>query len=470
MESAEYESDNDAEAEVEPSGKRLKLVASVAAAVTGVLMVFSTIPLEPPRVGNCRNSRPEALQYVRSWDDDTFRRQFRLCREDFRELLSKIGHLIRRDEAKARNSSGSSICPEMRLMITLRILAGAKYLDMIWYRVSVDHVQGYVHDCLLAINSVIDNIKVPSTDAEWRVESEKFRQTLRSKHGSMGDEMLGGICGAGDGFVVQITEPTARDLDGKSSKSYMNRKGFFALLVQAFCGAHTNFWYFHVGWPGATNDITAYKQTSLYQISTNRASLTASPNWVSFLLDEAYSSIGGCHLTPFTQHQLRKAFQSPDQTKTLYLKMRTFNHVLSSQRITIERAFGQLVRRWGILWCANNSQLKCVSLMIQCCAKLHNICVDRWLLSGKKNGFNNSSDVEVIPEHINVDIAILPTDEDVAIRLTNRFEGIGVRAVNSDLRMSMMNMIWDTGLRITCEADLIGLPSVEDDDVGNIVD
>ena len=46
-----------------------------------------TIPLEPPRIGNCHNSRPEALQYVRSWDDDMFRRQFRLCREDFGFIL-----------------------------------------------------------------------------------------------------------------------------------------------------------------------------------------------------------------------------------------------------------------------------------------------------------------------------------------------------------------------------------------------
>ena len=66
-------------------------------------------------------------------------------------------------------------------MMTLRILAGAKYLDMIWYRVSVDHVSEYVHDCLLAINSVINNINVPTTNAEWIAESEKFRDTLRRK-------------------------------------------------------------------------------------------------------------------------------------------------------------------------------------------------------------------------------------------------------------------------------------------------
>lgn len=57
----------------------------------------------------------------------------------------------------------------------------------------------------------------------------------------MGDEILGGICDAGDGLVIQIVGPVASDLNGKPSKNYMNRKGFFALLVQAFCGVFTKF-------------------------------------------------------------------------------------------------------------------------------------------------------------------------------------------------------------------------------------
>ena len=65
------------------------------------------------------------------------------------------------------------------------------------------------------------------------------------------------------------------------------------------------------------------------------------PDWVSFVLDEVYSSVGGRHLTPYTNHQLKKAFMSNDPEKTLYYKMRLFNHTLSSQRITIEIAFGQ---------------------------------------------------------------------------------------------------------------------------------
>ena len=319
MEICEFDDDEEGleSYEIEQRQKKARFQRTVTA--TGTILAFSSIPLESPRVGNSRNSRPEALQYVRSWDDDMFKRQFRLCREDFGMVLAKIVPWIQRNEAMARRS----------------------YLGMIWYRVSVDHVHEKVLDCLTAINSVIDNIRVPSSDPEWRIESEKFRAVLTAKHGSMGDEMLGGICGAGDGFDVAITEPVKADLDGRPSKNYMNRKGFFALLVQAFCGAHTNFWYFRVGWPGATNDITAYKQTPLHRDSTNRTLATSIPDWVSFVLDEVYSSVGGRHLTPYTNHQLKKAFMSNDPEKTLYYKMRLFNHTLSSQRITIEIAFGQ---------------------------------------------------------------------------------------------------------------------------------
>jgi hypothetical protein len=145
-----YESSLSSDSEV--ATKRIKLSTSeIIIVVVASILIATTIPIEPPRIGNCRGERLQALQYVRSWDDDMFRRQFRLCRLDFGHLLRLIAPLIQRDEAKARNSSGSSIPPEMRLMITLRILAGAKYLDMIWHRVDVDHVNEYVLDCLHAI-------------------------------------------------------------------------------------------------------------------------------------------------------------------------------------------------------------------------------------------------------------------------------------------------------------------------------
>jgi hypothetical protein len=110
----------------------------------------------------------------------------RLCREDFAFVLRKIAPLIARNEVRAIASSGSSISPELRLLNTLRTLAGAKYLDMIWYRVHVDHVHELVMDCVNAINSTLQNIGIPATEAEWLHETEQFREVLQKKHGSIG--------------------------------------------------------------------------------------------------------------------------------------------------------------------------------------------------------------------------------------------------------------------------------------------
>ena len=184
----EYEADFEDTAESDQTRFRKLALLTI---VTATLLV-SIIPTEPPRIGNSRNDRLHALQYVRSWDDDMFRRQFRICREDFGILLHKIAPLIQRNEAKAVASSGSSINPELRLMITLRILAGAKYLDMKWYRVNVDHVSEIVIDCARAINSTVKNIQIPSNETDWRLESDNFREVLRKKHGSIADDMLFG--------------------------------------------------------------------------------------------------------------------------------------------------------------------------------------------------------------------------------------------------------------------------------------
>ena len=106
----EYEAD--IEDVAESNQTRLRKLALLTI-VTATLLV-SIIPTESPRIRNSRNDRHHALQYVRSWDDDMFRRQFRICREDFGNLLHKIAPLISRNEAKAIASSGSSINPELR--------------------------------------------------------------------------------------------------------------------------------------------------------------------------------------------------------------------------------------------------------------------------------------------------------------------------------------------------------------------
>ena len=120
---------------------------------------------------------------------------------------------------------------------------------------------------------------------------------------------------------------SANDREDLPISAFRNRKGFFALIAQAFCDAKAKFRYFEISWPGATGDLTCYKQTELYRNFCGGKY----PDWAFMVLDEAYSSLNdNHHVTPFSRHQLRKARKN---SVDLYLKMKAFNHILSSKCI-----------------------------------------------------------------------------------------------------------------------------------------
>ena len=149
--------------------------------------------------------------------------------------------------------------------------------------------------------------------------------------------------------------------------NFRNRKGCYAVNALGFCDAWCRFRYFEVSWPGSTNDITSYRQTKLYSWFQDNLI----DDCFHMMLDEAYGSVGGNqHLSPFTKHQLIKARK---ESNLKYCKMKeAFNNILSSQRITIERAFDIFMRKWGIMWRPLEHSLGTNLMIIKVCSKLHN--------------------------------------------------------------------------------------------------
>lgn len=269
------------------------------------------------RAGNKHRDRAHAMEFVHSWSNVEFYRQFRLEHKEFYDLLTTISNDLHKNEAKAKSSSGSFVSPEMMLFITLRILAGASYLDMIWYQVSVTHINDSIlYPTLRAIDRNVSNINFPFTEGDCRKAEQLWEDVNIKRHGVVS---IPGLVSAGDGLVAWITMPSTNDLLGRNVDTFWNRKGFYGLVIQGFCDAYCRFQIFDIKWPGATNDIVAYKQTTLYALLA--AGLL--PPWALLALDEAYSSCGGVHLTPFTKNQLRKAAAEPCQDK--YLAMLGFN-------------------------------------------------------------------------------------------------------------------------------------------------
>lgn len=372
------------------------------------------------------------------------------------------------------NVSGGFISIEIKLCITLRMLAGASYLDMIWYGISSTYVHVVFLEMLKLLNTSLTNDETfdmdYSADSLNNLALEWSAIMLKKKN----YDLLKGTILAGDGLVVAINCPTEKDRNISEvldTSNYFNRKGCFGIIVQAFCDAYGIFRVFEVRWPGSTNDITAYKQTELYQKYCDGKI----PDGYHFVLDEAYSSINGpSHLTPFSKSQLRKAYRKSEDE---YLKLKAFNFILSSQRITIERAFGMLVRKWGILWRPLEHSLQTNILITFVCAKLHNYCLRSWKASSPisqqytaiaEESFRDRRDSNVFmrwiytqePNTFDIDDNDDdeedngPDDEEVMSIMANRIPS-GKRASTLGMlkKMALVEAIYDCGIRYTRETD-----------------
>ena len=80
--------------------------------------------------------------------------------------------------------------------------------------------------------------------------------------------------------------------------------------------------------------------------------------------DAAYPS-SNTLLTPIPTSPANMDFSADD----------SFNFYQSQLRITIERAFGVLVCRWGILWKPLRVKLASMPVVVRACLHLHNFCV-----------------------------------------------------------------------------------------------
>jgi hypothetical protein len=270
-----------------------------------------------------------------------------------------------------------------------------------------------------------------------------------------------------DGFVIECTQRTETDLKGRDYRTYLNRKGFYAWVSLAIVDAYCEFTMFEINWPGATNDCTTFDESEatrwmdfLYTLDlTLKLGL-----WVA--ADDAFSASHKRVLTPFTKSQLRKArLKDP----ALYRQMRTFNHILSQQRITVERAFGILVRRWGCLWSAFERYERKSLRMIIVCVKLHNICVRRWKIRNVSPGSYTTSDPSAdVPEHADAvsplhfggqiqPDAIELDDDTIKERLLNQYKDTGVpkQAQNTIHRLLFCNRISDAGVSIVADDDFL---------------
>ncbi|RXN04065.1 nuclease HARBI1 [Labeo rohita] len=259
-------------------------------------------------------------------DDDRFQRYFRLDREQFDNLLSKVGPRIARQDTNYWHA----IEPSERLANCLRFLAtGDSYRTIAFsYRVGVSTVAGIVGEVARAIwDALVQEVMpVPTTEDRRSIATDVL-------HRWNFPNCLGSI----DGKHVVIRAPD------NSGSLFFNYKGTYSVVLLAVVDAQFCFRVVDVGSYGRTSDGGVMANFTFGQALRNGtlglpqdALLPGAehlgPQPHVFVADEAFP--------------LRRDLMRPFPGQKLSSRQRIFNYRLSRARLIVENAFGILTAQW----------------------------------------------------------------------------------------------------------------------------
>jgi hypothetical protein len=161
--------------------------------------------------------------------------------------------------------------------MTLRWLAGGSYLDRaLAHCVSVSTFSHVVDETICDVDDTIT--------LEFRHQDEEYLKSV-SMGFTGGRSPICGCAGAIDGIAIKIVEPWAGTT--ANSSSYLDRKGFFALNVQAMCDCNYRLTFASALCPGSTHVSTAFAVSSLSTLLSCEDEKFLLPGfWISG--DEAY--------------------------------------------------------------------------------------------------------------------------------------------------------------------------------------
>ena len=135
--------------------------------------------------------------------DDEFKREFPLSRTAFTKLLFLLNPFLSRDEVQAARSSGGVVEPDVRLGITLRILAGGQYHDQLFsWKIGWSTAFSIFHETIAYVNKTLYMPGTPLRDEQaLKAQSDLFVNSRSTSN------PLHGCAGALDGIAIKICKP-----------------------------------------------------------------------------------------------------------------------------------------------------------------------------------------------------------------------------------------------------------------------
>ena len=290
-----------------------------------------------PRRRRPRVYRHRPSQLLDVYTDEEIRDRYRFRRNSIAYICDLVDADLRRPTIR-----NHALSVETQVLTSLRYLASGCFYQVDADIMGIDKssVSRVVHGfCKAIVAKGNQFIRFPRTDDEKSQNKIKFFQ-------------MGGFpscIGAIDGFHVRICTPHEDEND------YVNRKGWHSINCQAIIDADLKFVNAVARWPGGTHDSFVLQTSRVYDhLEANHT-----------LLDHGVLvGDSGYPLKPY----LMVPYDNP-----LTRSQRRFNATLKTTRSSVERAIGQLKRRFNCLHQGLRVQPKKACTFITACIILHNI-------------------------------------------------------------------------------------------------
>ncbi|CAC5378764.1 HARBI1 [Mytilus coruscus] len=275
----------------------------------------------PPRPRKDRVFRG-TISHLTNLNDDELRRRYRFGKDSIAYLCNLLQDRLSRHTNKA-----TALTVEQQVCIALRFYASGSFLQVIGDTLGYD--KGTVSRVVSDVTDALIDIKM--------ILQCNFPNVL----------------GCIDCTHVRIQAPS------DDEPSYVNRKGYHSINVQAVCDFEGRFTNIFANWPGSTHDSHIFNTSTLSNyLQTNHRGL----------IDGVILGDSGYACRPF----LLTPYANPTERH-----QQRFNGCHASTRSVIERTFGILKRRFHVLHSEVRMKPEKVCRIFCACAVLHNIALSR---------------------------------------------------------------------------------------------
>ena len=292
---------------------------------------------------------------LETFTEEQWIENFRMKRETFEFVCSKLEPTLSADEKHVRKP----LDVKTQVAVALYWLASSAEYRTVGnlFGIGTSTVHECVHDvCNALVECLLDDyVRFPKDD--------DLKDVVVGYEERWGFPNCGGAI---DGTHIPIRAPQNAHGD------YVNRKGFYSLIMQAVCDYKYIFRDINIGWPGRVHDARVLANSDIFLKGETGALF---PSWCKRLqLPDREVSLP-IVLIGDPAYPLRPWLLRPYSNRgQLSVVQQAFNYRLSRARMTIENSFGRLKGRWRCLQYRLDVDTCFACTVIAACVILHNVC------------------------------------------------------------------------------------------------